>query len=225
MLNLGIRESSSQLQRWLPRPSMYTAFPALQQVYALVVAVHIRLPHNLWIYRHHARNCANRWRRSVPSDTCRTCDPRLRPSLPRAAVFNKPVGRLRPWRLLSGALLCQKKMDFVVSGASGTAEREALPVLLDGARKRGFRPRTIGADRGYETRMCVREMRIRGVTPHVARRVRSSIDGRTTRHPGYARSQRMRKRVEELFGWMKAVGDFRHTRCRGVERRAWPVTW
>ena len=58
----------------------------------------------------------------------------------------------------------------------------------------------------------------RGVTPHVARRVRSAIVGRTTRHPGYAQSQRMRKRVEEIFGWMKTVGGFRRTRYRGVER-------
>ncbi len=99
-------------------------------------------------------------------------------------------------------------MDFVVGGASGTAERDAVPVMLDDARKRGFRPRTLGADRGHDTRRRVREMRIRGVTPHVARRARSATDGRTTRHPGYARSQRVRKRVEEIFGWMKTVGSF-----------------
>ena len=109
-------------------------------------------------------------------------------------------------------------MDFVVSGASGTAERDAVPVMLVDARKRGFHPRTLGADRGYDTRRCVREMRIRGVTPHVARRARSAIDGRTTPHLGYAQSQRVRKRVEEIFGWMKTVGGFRRTRYRGVER-------
>ena len=88
--------------------------------------------------------------------------------------------------------------------------------MLDDAGKRGFHPRTLGADRGYDTRRCVREMRIRGVTPHVARRARSAIDGRTTRHPGYAQSQRVRKRVEEIFGWMKTVGGFRRTRYRGT---------
>ena len=65
------------------------------------------------------------------------------------------------------------------------------------------------------------DQRERGVTPHVARntsRRRSAIDGRTTRHPGYAVSQRIRKRVEEIFGWMKTVGGFRRTRYRGVDR-------
>ena len=109
-------------------------------------------------------------------------------------------------------------MDFVVSGATGTAERDAVPVLLDDARQRGFRPRTLAGDRGYDTRQCVKEMRDRGVTPHVAQRAHSAIDGRTTRHPGYGVSQKIRKRVEEVFGWMKTVGGFRRTRYRGVER-------
>ena len=109
-------------------------------------------------------------------------------------------------------------MDFVVSGATGTSERDAVPVLLDDARERGFRPRTLAGDRGYDTRQCVKEMRDRGVTPHVAQRTRSAIDGRTTRHSGYRDSQKIRKRVEEIFGWMKTVGGFRRTRYRGVER-------
>ena len=64
-------------------------------------------------------------------------------------------------------------------------------------------------------------MRARGVTPHVAQNTRgrsSAIDGRTTRHRGYALSQRLRKRVEEIFGWMKTVGGFRRTRYRGLDR-------
>ena len=61
-------------------------------------------------------------------------------------------------------------------------------------------------------------MRNRGVTPHVARRTHSAIDGRTTRHAGYRASQKVRKRVEEVFGWMKTVGGLRRTRYRGVER-------
>ena len=60
-------------------------------------------------------------------------------------------------------------------------------------------------------------MRGRGVTPHVAQRVHSAIDGRTTRHPGYRESQKVRKQVEEVFGWMKTVGGFRRMRYRGVE--------
>ena len=110
-------------------------------------------------------------------------------------------------------------MDFVVSSATGTSERDAVPVLVDGARERGFRPRTLGGDKGYDTRQCVKDMRDRGVTPHVAQRVHSAIDGRTTRHSGYEASQKVRKRVETIFGWMKTVGGFRRTRYRGVERR------
>ena len=109
-------------------------------------------------------------------------------------------------------------MDFVVSSATGTAERDVVPVMLDDARQRGFRPRTLGGDRGYDTRQCVKDMRDRVVPPHVAQRVHSAIDGRTTRHSGYGVSQKNRKRVEEIFGWMKTVGGFRRTRYRGVER-------
>ena len=96
-------------------------------------------------------------------------------------------------------------MDFVVSRATGMAEREAVPVMLDDARQRGYRPRTLGGDKGYDTRGCVKEMRDRGVTPHVAQRTHSAIDGRTTRHGGYRTSQKVRKQVEEIFGWMKTL--------------------
>ena len=75
--------------------------------------------------------------------------------------------------------------------------------MLDDVRQRGYRPRTLGADKGYDTRECVRAMRNRGVTPHVSRRTHSAIDGRTTRHASYRASQKVRKRVEEVFGWMK----------------------
>ncbi len=105
--------------------------------------------------------------------------------------------------------------DFQVTPATGTAERDRVPVLLDEARERGFRPRTVGGDKSYDTRECVAAMRKRKVTPHVARITtgrRSAIDGRTTSSPGYLTSQRIRKRVEEIFGWMKAVGGLRRTR-------------
>ncbi len=109
-------------------------------------------------------------------------------------------------------------MDFTVSLATGTAEQDAVPELLDGVRKRGCRPRTLGADRGYDTRDCVKDIRARRVTPHVAQKKHSAIDGRTTRHAGYAVSLRLRKRVEEVFGWMKRVDGLRRTRYRGLER-------
>ena len=108
--------------------------------------------------------------------------------------------------------------DFQVNQATGMAERDAVPMLVDQARERGFHPKTMGGDKNYDTRGCVDAMRERGVTPHVAQTVNSAIDGRTTRQAGYAVSQRVRKRVEEIFGWMKTVGGFRHTRYRGVER-------
>ena len=104
-----------------------------------------------------------------------------------------------------------------------------MPVLLDQARERRFHPRTVGGDKGYDTRDCVAAMRERRVTPHVAQnttRRSSAIDGRTTWRPGYAQSQRARKRVKEIFGWMKhvlsgvegTVGGFRRTRYRGLDR-------
>jgi transposase len=112
-------------------------------------------------------------------------------------------------------------VDFVVTAATGTAERDAATVMLDQARARGFRPRTVGADKQYDTADFVRALRARKVTPHVAQNTTnraSAIDGRTTSHPGYAVSQRIRKRVEEVFGWMKTVGGFRRTRYRGLDR-------
>ena len=84
-------------------------------------------------------------------------------------------------------------------------------------RERGFHPKKLGGDQGCDTRECVRTVRDRGVMPHVAQRVHSATDGRTTRHKGYRESQKVRKQVEEVFGWMKTVGGFRRTQYRGVE--------
>jgi transposase len=112
-------------------------------------------------------------------------------------------------------------VDFQLTHATGTAERDVVPQLLHDAELRGFHPRTVGADKAYDARACVATMRQYGVTPHVAQNTsgrRSAIDRRTTRHPGYATSQRLRKRVEEIFGWLKSVGGFRRTRYRGLER-------
>jgi transposase len=112
-------------------------------------------------------------------------------------------------------------VDFQLSQATGTAERDMAPKLLDEACERGFRPRTLGADKSYDTRACVAELRQRQVTPRVAQNAtgrRSAIDGRTTRHVGYATSQCIRKRIQEIFGWMKTVGGFRRTRYRGLQR-------
>jgi transposase len=112
-------------------------------------------------------------------------------------------------------------VDFQLTQASGTAERDVVPQLLYDAQLRGFHPQTLGADKAYDARACVAAIRQEHVTPHVAQNTngrRSAIDGRTTRHPGYAISQRLRKRVEEVFGWLKSVGGFRRTRYRGLAR-------
>jgi transposase len=112
-------------------------------------------------------------------------------------------------------------VDFQLTHATGTAERDVVPQLLYDAELRGFHPRTLGADKAYDARACVATIRENGVTPHVAQNTsgrRSAIDRRTTRHPGYAISQRLRKRVEEIFGWLKSVGGFRRTRYRGLAR-------
>ena len=143
---------------------------------------------------------------------------------PEARLLRKGKGKEAKLVFMAHALMENRHgmlTDFQVTSATGTAERDAVPVLLDEARERGFRPKTMGGDKNYDTRDCVDAMRKRRVTPHVTQNSRgrsSAIDGRTTRHPGYALSQRIRKRVEEIFGWMKTVGGFRRTRYRGLDR-------
>jgi IS5 family transposase len=83
------------------------------------------------------------------------------------------------------------------------------------------RPATVGGDRAYNTRGWVESTRAIGVTPHVAHAPRSAIDGRTTRHVGYQISQRRRKRIEEIFGWMKTIGGLRKLRHRGTAKVEW----
>jgi transposase len=143
---------------------------------------------------------------------------------PDARLMKRGKGKEAKLSFIGHALMENRHgllVDFQITEATGTAERDAVPMLLDQARERHFRPKTLGGDKGYDTRDCVADQRARGVTPHVAQNTsgrRSAIDGRTTRHPGYAVSQRIRKRVEEIFGWMKTVGGFRRTRFRGLDR-------
>jgi len=143
---------------------------------------------------------------------------------PDARLMRKGKGKEARLVFMGHALMENRHgllVDFQVTHATGTAERDMVPVLLDQAKERRFHPKTLGGDKNYDTRDCVADMRERRVTPHVARNTskrRSAIDGRTTRHPGYAISQRIRKRVEEVFGWMKTVGGFRRTRYRGLDR-------
>lgn len=144
---------------------------------------------------------------------------------PEALLFKKAMGKEAKLGFLVHGLMENRNgmlVDLVTTQATGTAERDVVPELLQGAKERYFRPKTLGGDKNYDTRGCVDAMREEGVTPHVAQNTKrkggSAIDGRTTRHPGYAVSQRIRKRVEEIFGWMKTVGGFRKTRYRGVAR-------
>jgi transposase len=111
-------------------------------------------------------------------------------------------------------------VDVTFTQATGTAEREAALDMLEGVP--GSRRVTLGADKGYDTQDFITMCRHMNVTPHVARRKTSKLDGRTTRHTGYQTSQRIRKRVEEIFGWVKTVGGGRKLRYRGMERnRLW----
>jgi transposase len=111
-------------------------------------------------------------------------------------------------------------VDCELTEASGTCEREAgLRLLARQRRRSGRRRLTVGADRGYDVKDFVAGLRALGATPHIARKKRASaIDGRTTRHAGYAVSQRRRKTVEEPFGWMKTVGGLHKLRHRGKSK-------
>jgi len=130
----------------------------------------------------------------------------------------------------TGHVLMENRNGLAVAGcvipASGHAERAAALALL--GEREGRERVTLGADKGYDTRDFVAAVRLLGVTPHVAQNTTnraSAIDGRTTRHPGYGVSQRRRKRVEEIFGWLKTVGLMRKTRHRGTRRVDWMFTF
>lgn len=112
--------------------------------------------------------------------------------------------------------------DVALTQAGGAAEWDGALLMLDRQLEAGLHPRTLGADAGYDVRRFVEAVRERGISTHIAStrdtRRRSWMDGRTKRHAGYAVSQRVRKRVEEIFGWWKTVGCFRKTRYRGTKR-------
>jgi transposase len=142
---------------------------------------------------------------------------------PEARLARK--GRDREARLsYAGHALMENRngllVDFRISEANGTAERDnALFMLVEELRRSS--PVTVGADKGYDTAEFVDQCRLYGVVPHVAQHTtkrRSAIDARTTRHAGYGISQRFRKRIEEIFGWVKTVGNFRRTRYKGRDR-------
>ncbi len=114
-------------------------------------------------------------------------------------------------------------VDVQVHEPTGTGEREAALVLLRRQRRRRGCPRSVGADKGYHTKAFVDALWLQCITPHIAMvagRRTPGLDGRTTRSVGYQISQRIRKRIEEGFGWMKTIGGLRKTRYRGAARVA-----
>ena len=142
---------------------------------------------------------------------------------PDARLMRKGKGKEAKLCVMGHVLMENRNglaVDVLLTHATGTAEREAAVRMLDrrpAPQQRG----TVGADKAYDTRDFVADCRDRGMTPHVAQNTsgrRSAIDARTTRHPGYAISQRVRKRVEEIFGWVKTVGGGRKLRYVGLER-------
>jgi transposase len=150
---------------------------------------------------------------------------------PDARLFKKGGGHEAKLAYL-GHLLTENRhgliVDTAVTAATGTAERDAAIVML-GELPLTRRRVTVGADKLYDVAAWVAAARAMGITPHVAqmtaRRGGSAIDARTTRHAGYALSQRKRKLVEQAFGWMKTVGLFRKLRHRGGRLIDWIFTF
>jgi transposase len=146
---------------------------------------------------------------------------------PEAQLMRKGLGK-ETKLCFAGHVLMENRNGLVVdmdlTPATGRAERESALRMLDRLPRRKRRL-TLGGDKGYDTREFVAELRQRKVTPHVAQNQsgrRSAIDGRTTSHGGYKVSQRLRKRVEEIFGWVKTVGGGRKLRYVGLARnRLW----
>jgi len=148
---------------------------------------------------------------------------------PEARLARKSAGKES--RLsYSGNLLVENRNGLIVDAevfqANGTAERDAALLMME--RLPGIQALTVGGDKGFDTRGFVAECRHLRMTPHVAQNLGrpggSAIDGRTTRHPGYAVSQRKRKRIEECFGWLKTIALLRKVRHRGVCKVHWIFT-
>lgn len=140
---------------------------------------------------------------------------------PQARLMRKGNGKEAKLSFSAHALMENRHgmlVDLRIAEASGIAERRVALDMIDDNLP-GEHRITLGADKGYHTRDFVRDCRDRNVTPHVANKAKHSVlDRRTTRQLGYSISQRVRKRVEEIFGWAKTVGGLRRTRFRGAAR-------
>ncbi len=148
---------------------------------------------------------------------------------PDAKLFRKGAGKEAKLCFMGHALMENRNgliVGAVATRASGHAERLAALHLIEPHADRPGKV-TLGADKGFDTRDFVAELREINVTPHLAQNTsgrRSAIDGRTTRHAGYEVSQRIRKRIEEAFGWAKTVAGLRKARHRGLPKIDWQFT-
>jgi len=145
---------------------------------------------------------------------------------PEAMLHRQGKGKEAKLAYLGHVLLDNRQglvANVCATHATGTAEREAAAVVLAASAPPGS---TVGADKGYDVASFVATVRGLAVPPHVAQKARwSAIDGRTTRHAGYHVSQRKRKLVEQVCGWLKTVGGLRKLRHRGIERVDWQLTF
>jgi len=145
---------------------------------------------------------------------------------PEARLAKKGAGKEAKLSF-AGHVLMENRNGIAVNGcatlAEGRAEVEAAVAMVEEIP--GQHRVTVGGDKAYDTKEFVQAMRDHRVTPHVALKATTIIDARTTRHSGYAISQQKRKRVEEIFGWLKTIGGLRKTRHRGVERVGWMFTF
>ena len=146
---------------------------------------------------------------------------------PEARLYRKGKGKEAKLCFI-GHVLMENRHGLIVetelTHADGFGERKAALAMIN-RRCPGERQITVGADKGYDTADFVADLRAINATPHVAGKVKgSALDGRTTRHAGYAVSQRKRKRIEEAFGWGKTVGTAAKTMLRGIARVGFQFT-
>ena len=150
----------------------------------------------------------------------RTNDTHASATDPDARLYKKAKGQPAKLCYMGHALMENRNglvVDTMVTITSGTAEREAAVMMLDQIPGRGRI--TVGADKGYDCKEFIEDCRDLNATPHVARNERgSAIDALTTRHEGYGISLRIRKRVEEVFGWLKTIGCLGKLHHRGCNR-------
>jgi transposase len=145
---------------------------------------------------------------------------------PEALLARKGAGKEAKLSYTGNVLMENRNglvADVETMQADGTAERDAAVAMIESIP--GGKQVTVGADKGYDTKGFVADARALNATPHVAQKKHSAVDGRTTRHEGYKISQQKRKRVEEIFGWMKTVGGLRKLRHRGLELVGWMFTF